>query len=137
MSAKPLPLFETLAAVFGVALIAFLAALPALKDGEADGRAVVLADQLEQVRTAVDRLAREEGGVPATGAALEEALLARHLTAMPVNPYNQQSAIRVSSAAFTEARPNGSAGWLYVPATRTVVPDLPGQDASGRSFISY
>lgn len=137
MSDKPLPLFESIAAVFGMAVVALLVALPATGNAEEESTERVLKDHLRQVQTAVRTLIESGETVPTTSTELETVLLDKYLTEMPVNPINDRSTIRINSSAFAEPKPNGSAGWLYVPGDQRVVPDLPTRDRSGRPFLSY
>lgn len=137
MSDKPLPLFESIAAVFGIAVVALLVALPSAGTAEEESTERVLKDHLRQVRTAVRTLIESGETVPTTATELEAVLLDKYLTAIPVNPINHQDTIRINSAAFVEPKPNGTAGWLYVPGDQRVVPDLPTRDRNGTPFLSY
>ena len=137
MSDKPLPLFESIAAVFGMAVVALLVALPSTRTAEEESTERVLKDHLHQVRVAVRTLIESGDTVPTTATELETVLLDKYLTAIPVNPINNQDTIRLNKTAFTEAKPNGTAGWLYVPGDQRVVPDLPTRDRNGRPFLSY
>ncbi|MCH2101620.1 MAG: hypothetical protein MK209_06830, partial [Planctomycetes bacterium] len=97
----------------------------------------VLQDHLCQVRTAVRTLIDSGETVPTTATELEAVLLDKYLTEIPVNPINDQSTIRISGTAFAELKPNGTAGWLYAPIDRRIVPDLPTRDQDGNPFLSY
>ena len=137
MSDKPLPLFESLAAVFGMAVVALLVALPSSGSSEEESAERVLQDHLRQVWVAVRQLVESGELVPGNAEQLQAVLLDKYLVEMPVNPLNERSSIRINSAAFAEPKPNGSAGWLYVPGDQRVVPDLPTRDRNGRPFLSY
>lgn len=137
MSNKPLPLLESIAAVFGMAVVALLAALPSVGTAADESAERVLKDHLRQVRTAMHALIESGENVPTTATELEAVLLEKYLTAIPVNPINGQDSIRVNSVSFFEPKPNGTAGWLFVPGDQRVVPDLPTRDRNGTPFLSY
>lgn len=137
MTTKPLPLFESIAAVFGIAVVALLVALPSTGTPEEESTESLLRQNLSQVRVAVRELIESGQVVPGTSEALEEVLLKDYLKEIPPNPINQRASIRINSAAFVEPRANGSAGWLYVPGEQRVVPDLPTRDHKGHPFLSY
>ncbi|MBC8404165.1 MAG: hypothetical protein H8E15_02980 [Planctomycetes bacterium] len=136
MNEKPLPLFESLASVFVVAIVAVFAALPALKNpSERGGHDAVLEDHLDQLRTAVVQYLDEESTMPTLAEEFEIALTSVFLTAIPENPINHRSSIRILNA--DSPRANGTAGWIFVPNTRNIYPDLPGEDGLGKSYLSY
>lgn len=137
MANKPLPLFESVAAVFGIAVVAILVALPSSGTNEQEAQERVLRDHLGQVRAAVRSLVESGQEVPTTTEDLQQVLLAQYLTEIPPNPINGQATIRVNHSGFSEPRPNGTAGWLYVPIEQRVMPDLPNRDHSGRPFAAY
>lgn len=137
MTQKPLPLFESVAAIFGIALISLLVAFPSAGSSEAEAQERVLRDHLEQVRIAVQAMVDSGEAIPADSAELQQLLLDRFLVEIPRNPVNARNTIRVNNRAYFEAHPNGSAGWLYVPGSQSVVPDLPDRDRNGRSYMSY
>lgn len=137
MTTKPLPLFESIAAVFGIAVVALLVALPSTGTPEEETTERLLRENLGQVRAAVLALVESGEAIPGTSEELEAVLLKDYLTEIPPNPINERASIRINSAAFAEPRANGSAGWLYVPGEVRVVPDLPTRDQNGRPFLSY
>jgi hypothetical protein len=138
VSEKPLPLFESLAAVFAVAVVSLLTAFPSVKAPEGRiSQDAVLSDQLVQLRTAVERYLDSDQKVAATGEQFENALQASYLIEIPENPINHRSTIRVMAAGYPEPSANGTAGWIYVPAERSIYPDLPGIDGSGKTYLSY
>jgi hypothetical protein len=137
MTNKPLPLFESLAAVFGIAVVALLVALPSTGSSEEESTERLLRDNLRQVRTAVREFVESGTTLPASSEEFEAILLQDYLTEIPPNPINERASIRINSAAYAEPRANGSAGWLYVPGEERVVPDLPTRDQQGRPFLSY
>jgi type II secretory pathway pseudopilin PulG len=137
MTNKPLPLFESIAAVFGIAVFALLVALPSTGTSQEESTERLLRDNLRQVRTAVREFVESGEAMPGTSEELEAILIQNYLTEIPPNPINELASIRINSAAFAEPRANGSAGWLYVPGEERVVPDLPTRDQQGRPFLSY
>ncbi len=137
MTNKPLPLFESIAAVFGIAVVALLVALPSTGTSAEETTERLLRENLRQVRTAVRELVESGQTMPGTSEELQAILLQEYLTEIPPNPINERASIRINSAAFAEPRANGSAGWLFVPGEQRVVPDLPTRDQQGRPFLSY
>jgi len=137
MTNKTLPLFESIAAVFGIAVVALLVALPSTGTSKDESIEQLLRGNLRQVQTAVGKLVDSGETMPGTSEELEAILLQDYLTEIPPNPINKRASIRINSAAFAEPRANGSAGWLYVPGEQRVVPDLPTRDHKGRPFLSY
>lgn len=136
MNEKPLPLFESLASVFVVAIVALFAALPALQNpDDRGGHNPALQDHLDQLRTAVEQYLETEDAIPASANDLEIALTSTFLTAIPENPVNHRSSIRILSAS--QPRANGTAGWIYLTTTREIFPDLPGEDGKGKSYLLY
>lgn len=156
-----LPLFETLAAVLAVAAVAFLTALP--NSGEKGEKNVELLDSLSVMRTAVFRFSmdHQDQGMPMMpgrdGLDVGEQLVSRsrsdgsfdvvgefedrhcgpYLEDLPVNPVNGLSSIRSMPVSYSAPVLNGSAGWVYVPATGKVYADLPGVDSRGVAFLEY
>lgn len=158
------PLLETLVAVACVAAAAVLTALPSSdKTGE---RNVDLQDSLSVMRTAVFRfsmdheidsqallpglggedveqqllgLSRTDGTtqVNASMNGAEDRYFGPYLVDLPVNPVNGLSSVRSMPAGYTEPVLNGSAGWVYVPATGKVYADLPGADRAGVPYATY
>lgn len=60
------------------------------------------------------------------------------LLAIPVNPFNQLSAVRVLANGDSFPAPDGSTyGWFYKPFTREFKANTPGSDETGRPFIDY
>ncbi len=136
MNEKPLPLFESLASVFVVAIVALFAALPALKNpDDRGGHNSALQDHLDQLRTAVGQYLEDEPTIAASATDLEIALTTTYLTAIPENPVNHRSSIRILNADTPRA--NGTAGWVYVTNTQEIYPDLPGEDGKGKSYLTY
>ncbi len=136
MNEKPLPLFESLASVFVVAIVALFAALPALKNpDDRGGHNAVLQDHLDQLRTAVEQCLGDQDTILASADDLEIALTSNYLTAIPENPVNHRSSIRILNADTPRA--NGTAGWVYLTTTKEIFPDLPGEDGKGESYLTY
>lgn len=137
MNEKPIPLFESLAAVFAVAVVALLVALPSLGSEAVPKNEVSLGQGLAEVRHAIERAIGDGVSLPASSSELEQLLLKDYLIAFPENPINQRSGVRVNGASYSEPHPNGTAGWLYLPAQERVVPDLKGRDSKGKPYLSY
>lgn len=158
---KKLPLFETFAAVLAVAAVAFLTALPS--SGEQGSKNVELLDSLSVLRTAVFRFSmdHESQGSPMmpgrTDLDFEAQLIGRsrsdgstsafesyedrfcgpYLEDLPVNPVNGLNSVRLMPASYSDPVLNGSAGWVYVPATGKIYADLPGADDRGVAYLEY
>jgi hypothetical protein len=60
-----------------------------------------------------------------------------YLDAIPVNPANGLSTIRLMPEGYDEPVVNGSAGWVYVCDTGRIHPDLPGADARGVEYSTF
>jgi hypothetical protein len=86
MTNKPLPLFESLAAVFGIAVVALLVALPSTGSSEEESTERLLRDNLRQVRTAVREFVESGTTLPASSEEFEAILLQDYLTEIPPNP---------------------------------------------------
>ena len=156
-----LPLFETFAAVFAVAAVAFLTALPS--SWEKGAKNVELLDSLSVLRTAVFRFSMDHESLgspmmPGRGSLdFEAQLTARsrtngttdkvhdfedrfcgpYLQELPLNPVNGLASVRTMPENYTNPVLNGSAGWVYVPATGKVYADLPGIDHLGIAYLEY
>ena len=156
-----LPLFETLSAVLAVAAVAFLTALP--NSGEQGEKNIELHDGLSVLRTAVFRFSmdhqdqgmpmmpgrhgldvgqqlvsrsRADGSFEAVGE-FEDRYCGPYLEELPVNPVNGLASVRSMPASYSSPVLNGSAGWVYVPATGKVYADLPGADSRGVAYLEY
>jgi hypothetical protein len=156
-----LPLFESVAAVLAVALVALLTALPSsVASPERDAR---LMDGLSLLRTAVYRFSMEhsdyEGailpgrdgedvvaqltGLTRNNGTTFEPLSGRedrwngpYLRGIPVNPVNGLDTVRVVERAV-DVVPTGVAGWIYVVEGGRFVPDVDGQDPQGVLYTDY
>lgn len=164
--AKPLPVLEAVGAVLLISAVALLTALPGAKVSTAE-KNLELADGLGALRTAIFRFSmdHENGGrdalLPgAEGAdlvaqlcgpsrrdgsveradevnAFENRWYGPYLERIPVNPVNGLDTIRLMPPGYPEAIFTGAAGWVYVPDTGEIFPDLPGADARGVSYSTY
>lgn len=152
---RHLPLIEAVTAVALIGAVAILTALPGTRAAEVEVHPE-LQDGLGVLRTAIFRFSMEHdpGGrellMPGQdGADLTAQLLGPtrrdggtealavggrdnrwygpYLDAVPVNPVNGHGTIRAMPAGYLEPVFNGSAGWVYVPETGEIFPDLPGQ----------
>lgn len=158
---KRLPLLESFAAVFAVATVAFMTALPAIQ--ETGERNIDLQDNLSLIRTAVFRFSmdHEVGGLEVNPAAegenfelqilgrtrsdgtthqrgrFEDRFFGPYLNSIPVNPVNQHDTVRVMPSGISEPIFNGTAGWVYVTDTGKIYADLAGIDARGIAFSEY
>jgi len=158
---KRLPLLESFAAVFAVATVAFMTALPAIQ--ETGERNVDLQDNLSLIRTAVFRFSmdhevdgsevnpaqnsndfelqilgrtRSDGSTHQRGR-FEDRFFGPYLNAIPVNPVNELSSVRVMPSGISEPVFNGIAGWVYVTDTGEIFADLAGMDDRGIAFSEY
>ncbi len=139
MSQKPLPLFECLAALFGVAVASVLIALPSswrTPEPQPADLSQEVRDHLAQLRVGLERYLASGGEASVSGGDLEDQLL-EYLVEIPVNPLNGRSTVRVMPAGFSEVRANGTAGWVYLPATATLHVDFNGVDSQGNPYLSY
>jgi hypothetical protein len=158
---KRLPLLESFAAVFAVATVAFMTALPAIQ--ETGERNVDLQDNLSLIRTAVFRFSmdhdmngiavspaqngedfdlqvlgrtRSDGSTHQRGR-FEDRFFGPYLNSIPMNPVNHQSTVRVMPSGVSEPIFNGTAGWVYVADTGEIFADLAGVDDRGIAFSEY
>lgn len=164
--AKSLPVLEAVGAVLLISAVALLTALPGARMKTAE-KNLELADGLGALRTAIFRFSmdHESGGrdalLPGTdgadlvaqlcGASRRDGSVERaaeanafdnrwygpYLERIPVNPVNGLDTVRVMPAGYPEAVFTGAAGWIYVPDTGEIFPDLPGADARGVSYSTY
>ncbi|MBC8329495.1 MAG: hypothetical protein ISR76_02615 [Planctomycetes bacterium] len=156
-----LPLFESIAAVLAVAVVALLTALPSSgADPERDAR---LMDGLSLMRTSVFRFSMEHSdyqgailpgrdgesvveqltGLSRNNGSTFDPLSGRedrwngpYLRDLPVNPVNNLNTLRLDSGSGAPVL-TGSAGWVYQPTTGMVLPDLPGKDPRGVLYADY
>lgn len=129
MNENSLPLFESLAAVFAVSLVSLLTALPASPEQTTDSSAELHAS-LTELRAATFRTILAHDGNAQSLQELENRL-SGYLSTIPKNPVNDLTTIRAMEIRHDRPILNGSAGWVYVPATGRIFPDLPGTDEQG------
>lgn len=61
-----------------------------------------------------------------------------YLSEFPANPFNNKSIVRrMDDSTPLPESADGSFGWIYKPATKTIRIDFPGTDSEGISFYSY
>ena len=132
MKENRLPLFESLAAVFAVSLVSLLTALPASPE-KTTNSSVELHASLTELRTATFRTALANNKNAQSLQELETQL-SRYIDTIPKNPVNSLKTIRSMGAEYSRPILNGSAGWVYVPATGRIFPDLPGTDEKGTPY---
>lgn len=152
---RHLPLIEAVTAVALIGAVAILTALPGTRAAEAEVHPE-LQDGLGVLRTAIFRFSMEHdpGGrellLPgldgadvtaqllgssrrdgstesASAAGRDNRWYGPYLDAVPVNPVNGKDTIRAMPPGYLEPVFNGSAGWVYVPETGEIFPDLTGQ----------
>lgn len=164
--AKHLPILEAVGAVVLVGAIALLTALPGSDASAEEGKNLELADGLGVLRTAIFRFSmdhddggrdvllpgregadfvaqltgtsRRDGSIaPVAGGAFDNRWYGPYLTEIPRNPVNGLATVRVMPPGYPEAVFTGAAGWVYLPDTGEIFPDLPGADARGVSYSTY
>jgi hypothetical protein len=163
--AKSLPVLEAVGAAALVGAVALLTALPGSKGDGGAGKNLELADGLGVLRTAIFRFgmdhddggrglllpgrdgedlvaqlvgtSRRDGSVEPAAGAFDNRWYGPYLTEIPRNPVNGLSTVRVMPPGYPEAVFTGSAGWVYLPDTGEIFPDLPGADARGVSYSTY
>ncbi len=131
MKENRLPLFESFAAVFAVSLISLFTALPAAPD-RVDSSAALHAG-LTELRAAAFRDSLANDSSAETAEELQNRL-SIYLNQIPTNPVNDLSTIRAMASEYDRPILNGSAGWVYVPATGRIFPDLTGADEKGTPY---
>ena len=61
-----------------------------------------------------------------------------YLRDVPENPINGKNTVEVlADGAALPANGDNSHGWIYQPATQTIVADSPGTDEKGRRYFDY
>lgn len=153
---RHLPLLEAVTAVALIGAVAVLTALPGTRAAEVQINPE-LQDGLGVLRTAIFRFSmdhdpggrdvlmpgrdgedisaqlvgtsRRDGGTAfvASPTGRDNRWYGPYLDAVPVNPVNGLDTIRTMPAGYVEPVYNGSAGWVYLPETGQIFPDLPGQ----------
>jgi hypothetical protein len=131
MKENRLPLFESFAAVFAVSLISLFTALPAAPDRVESSAA--LHAGLTELRAAAFRTSLANDGFAESAEELQERLT-NYLSQIPTNSVNDMSTIRAMASEYDRPILNGSAGWVYVPATGRIFPDLAGADEQGTPY---
>jgi len=131
MKENRLPLFESFAAVFAVSLISLFTALPAAPD-RVDSSAALHAG-LTELRAAAFRDSIANNSFAETAEELQDRL-SMYLSQVPTNSVNDLSTIRAMASEYDRPILNGSAGWVYVPATGQIFPDLTGADEKGTPY---
>ena len=80
----------------------------------------------------------DRDGQPRRGAASHDGRsFGPYLQAVPSNPRNGLSTIRVAPLHAERPEPDGSAGWIYLPRTGAIYPDLPWSDDDGVRYEDY
>lgn len=164
--AKSLPILEAVGAVVLIGAVALLTALPGARVQAAE-KNLDLADGLGVLRTAVFRFSmdhedeftrdsllpggegqdivaqlcgpsRRDGSVATVAdGGFDNRWYGPYLDRIPVNPVNGLATVRVMPPGYPEAVFTGAAGWIYLPETGEIFPDLPGADARGVSYSTY
>lgn len=153
---RHLPLLEAVSAVALIGAVAVLTALPGARAPAAQPNPELL-DGLGVLRTAIFRFSMEhdQGGrellmpgrdgqdviaqlagcsrrdgsadFQASRTGRDNRWYGPYLDFIPVNPVNGLDTIRSMPPGYLEPVFNGSAGWVYVPETGQIFPDLPGE----------
>ena len=159
MKTTRLPIFESIAAVFAVATIAALTALPST--GQPQDMDQQLHDGLGNLRSAVFRYSMEHSRLegtqwpstqdfeaqltgrsrsdgttfePTTGR--EDRWFGPYLPTLPTNPYNGMSSVFFLGTEQAPS-PTGAYGWIYKESTGEIWAALPGMDSRGVLFAEY
>lgn len=109
-------------------------------DHDLGGREVLLPGQEDADLVAqLTGSSRRDGSVNRadTASGFDNRWYGPYLDRVPVNPVNGLDTIRVMPPGYPEAVLTGSAGWVYLPETGEIFPDLPGADARGVSYSTY
>ena len=151
-------IYETIAGSIAIAIVILLTALPAVTEtptrnvGVSDGLAVIRSSmfrfgmdhgatfEFTEDANLVEQLtarSRQDGTTDVQDGNADDLFFGPYLEAIPANAENGLSTVRVMPADIFEPVLNGSAGWVFVPATGRIYPDLPGDDARGVSYATY
>lgn len=161
----PVRLLEPLCALVSVCAVLTLVAFPAVTASKPAPPDAEVTDCLDRLRTAIwhygvehgdalgPKLPGQDGQVQTLVAQLtlpsdrdghtevqgrdDRRWFGPYLPALPVNPRNGLDTIRVAPTDALSAEPDGSAGWIYLPATGEVQADLPWSDRRGIPYADY
>ncbi len=161
MASTRLPLFESIAAVLAIGVVAALTALPT-RSGRTD-QSAKLVDRIGLIRTAIFRFSmehyddsgkilpgrngedlvlqltgrsRHDGSVEPPSSGREDRWKGPYLKSIPANPVSGLDTVRIVRGDGIPAL-LGEAGWVYQPETGKLWPDLPGTDPRGIPYTEY
>ena len=145
--------FSLVELIIVVAVLGILAAIvvPQFQGFSRQAKEAVAKDSLHLLRGAIELYTTQHDGVPpgykdddvstAPGEAFfhrQIVVVGHYLSAMPENPFNNLSSIRVfGNAEDLPVAAGGGSGWVYQPATKTIKLDWPGADKKGTSYYEY
>lgn len=165
--AKSLPILEAVGAVVLISAVALLTALPGsnvksaeknleLADGLGALRTAIFRFSMDHedeggleallpgaegadVEAQLCGTSRRDGSVDQNnrGTAFDNRWYGPYLDRVPANPVNRLATIRVMPPGYPETVFTGAAGWVYLPESGEIFPDLPGADARGVSYSMY
>jgi len=159
--------FSLIEIIIVAALLGILAAIviPQFREQSLQAKAAAAKADLRILRGAIEYYAVQHKGIPpgyfngelapsfmippqltsytdedgnAAGVKSEDFPLGRYLRKIPQNPFNNKTTIEIlaDSESFPESA-DGSFGWLYKPATKTIRLDWPGTDKDGVRYYDY
>ena len=105
-------------------------------DHEMDGTEVHPAQNNNDFELQILGRTRSDGSTHQRGR-FEDRFFGPYLNAMPVNPVNGLSSVRIMPSGISEPIFNGLAGWVYVTDTGKIFADLAGVDDRGIAFSEY
>jgi type II secretory pathway pseudopilin PulG len=139
--------------VIVVCIIGILAAIvvPLFQNNATEAEVATAKDNLRVLRGVVELYAANHKDVPpgypddnpndpptADDFSHQTTVEETYLRAMPRNPFNNLSTMRViGNSEVFPAEATGDFGWIYKPASRTVCLDWPGQDDKGIRYFDY
>jgi prepilin-type N-terminal cleavage/methylation domain-containing protein len=134
-----------------VAIIGILAAivLPTFQSNMTDTKEAAAKDTLRILRNTIEFYAAQHNGVPpgyigdnpanptaSSNVLYSQLVFTRHyLSKLPKNPFNED--IRISIVAQLPENADGSSGWIYHRATKTIRLNWPGADKKGIRYYDY
>ena len=136
-----------------VAILGILAAIvvPQLQSPATEAKEAVAKDSLRILRSAIELYTAQHGGVPpgytnddpsivptSANFNLQMIQQGRYLIKMPGNPFSNLDTIEVirNDASLPDSA-SGTYGWIYQPATKTILLDWPGADQHGIRYYDY
>jgi general secretion pathway protein G len=145
--------FSLVELIIVACIIGILASLvvPIVQNKATEAKVAAARDNLRMLRVAVRLYTAQHKGVPpgyednnpqgavASAYFLDQTITQeRYLRKMPANPFNNlRTMSMIGNGASFPTEATGAYGWVYQPATETIVLDWPGADGGGVRYFDY